>query len=149
MALTIKDRDVYDTATFQPHKDRAAITLITNDSKPGQLGHVIELYGPELLRLKDMIDTQLRKEDVCIEEDLILSYLFALGWKASNYRTSTQDRHFGKRKLHIATRDEAKWPEDRKKNYENEIFVQSTLIVGCGAHNVLLDAAKEWESRNR
>jgi len=74
------------------------------------------------------------------EETLMLEFLWVLGYEKSNYRTSTSQTNLGARKLQVATADPALVPHDY--NVNGPYFVQTTLVAGTGAHNVLLRAAK-------
>jgi hypothetical protein len=81
-------------------------------------------------------------------EDLVLAYVQLLGYEASNFRTSTSDKYFGKRKLQVSTMNPAMIPEDKRAErglHPYLPFVQTTLVQGTGAYNVLLRAAELWE----
>ena len=72
----------------------------------------------------------------------MLRYMAHLGYEKSSYRVGSRgDYHPPVDKLSIATAD---IPEERA--LYNDTFVQTTLVFGTGAHNVLLRAAKEWET---
>lgn len=82
-------------------------------------------------------------------EDLMLRYLAHLGWEKSAYRTSsTRPARTGKpvRKLRVATASEDMMPDGATEHTVGAYFTQTGLVYGCGAHTVLLAAAKEWEA---
>lgn len=84
-------------------------------------------------------------EDQAETEALMLRYLTFLGYEKSEYRTSTSYRTVGRRKLSIATADPARIPHDYNMRDCSAYYVQTTLICGTGAHNVLLLAARAHE----
>lgn len=82
-------------------------------------------------------------------EDLMLRYLAHLGWEKSAYRTSsTRPARTGKpiRKLRVATASKDRMPDGAIEHAIGAYFTQTGLVYGCGAHEVLLAAAQEWEA---
>lgn len=115
------------------------------------------LTSPELTRLYELQavvadqikqeEKRIKKEEARIitaqQEDRMLNYLKALGWEASKYVTTGGPFQPGRR-LQIITHNQGSVPAGIAR--PNCGFVQSTLHPGCGVHNVLVAAMKEWET---
>jgi hypothetical protein len=106
-----------------------------------------------LERKKNLAQVQeaYEKGEQARNEDLMLRYLAHLGWEKSAYRTSsTRPARTGKpvRKLRVATASEDMMPDGTVLSTAGTgaYFTQTGLVYGCGAHTVLMVAAKEWEA---